>query len=391
MAGKQVGLDYFNDPANIGYLPTDPEIIARLQAGETIDLDGLMAESEVDTGDNMDVAPEGTDSAAAVKGDDAQAATGAVDPDAAQELAEAQGEDAESDGDEKGDGKAAGVATPSGKGVIPYAVLKGTRERAERLQQSLAQAQARIAELEAGGGGAAQDVGSLEEVQGSIGELESMIGDLDPDENPESRKLVETMGKALRGLTAQVAHIAGRIQHQDESAQTAQKETTAEAMAEVPSLLLWQAKHPQVFDQAINIDDALRALPAWRGKPMAERFAEVARQVRMAMPDAPIAPNDPAFQPATNALPTKESVELAAAKKLAAAEQTEKALTLSDLQGGAAGEVDGSSNLSRLENASSTELAAMMAGMSGDKLDEFLANLGRPQPRAPFSARARTG
>lgn len=93
---------------------------------------------------------------------------------------------------------------------------------------------------------------------------------------------------------------------------------------EVPELLSWQTNPDQtMFTAAVQMDNYLRAQPAWANKPQAERFAEVVRRVKQ---DAGLS-EQPAKQ--------RQQIDPKAAVQAAVqAAPRRKPASLSDLTGG---------------------------------------------------------
>jgi hypothetical protein len=93
---------------------------------------------------------------------------------------------------------------------------------------------------------------------------------------------------------------------------------------EVPELLSWQTNPNQtMFTAAVQMDNYLRAQPAWANKPQADRFAEVVRRVKQ---DAGISEQ-----------PTKQRQQIdpkAAVQAAVQAAPRRKPASLSDLTGG---------------------------------------------------------
>lgn len=84
---------------------------------------------------------------------------------------------------------------------------------------------------------------------------------------------------------------------------------------ENPDLLAWQydPTAQEKLVRAIEYDRALQADPDWRGKPMAERFAEVAKRTKAAFGEAPAATPTPTPSAAAPAAPQKDPAAVIAA------------------------------------------------------------------------------
>lgn len=391
-----VDLEYFNKPENLAALPTDPEILAKLMAGEQIELDAAGgSEDETPAGDDMDVAqPEQGEAAPQPAAGMAQAegAAAAAPKDSTGKEQGPEGNQEAEPGEQAGE--RAGVATPSGKGVIPYAVLKDARAKAaqaDQLASQLAEAQAQIQALQQGRGSAAAP--TMQEFEASLAQLEQAASDLDPDENPQSHQIVTAVATALKSMRATVHALDARAAREDQQQQLTVQQRVQAEIDSIPTLSLWQSSQPEIFERAIDIDAALRALPAWANRPTLERFAEAMRQTVLAVPTAPVVQGDQFLLPASpstnrDSKPDPKAVQVAAARALEAAAGKDSAVTLSDLRGGASGDVQGN-NLSRLETASPQDIHGMMDQMNEQQLNEFLSGLGQPKARATLGGRAR--
>jgi hypothetical protein len=103
-----------------------------------------------------------------------------------------------------------------------------------------------------------------------------------------------------------------------------------EVIDQVPDLLAWQHDEASQdkFARAVEYDNALRADPDWKGKPVTERFAEAARRVRAAT-----AAQGPAPAPSPTPAPAPAGTRTDPAAAIADA-PTDGPKGLSDLRGG---------------------------------------------------------
>lgn len=170
----------------------------------------------------------------------------------------------------------AGVATKDGKHVLPFAVLKETREgkqvaeaKAAALAERNAALEAELAQVKAGKASVIADIPAH-----SDEEIERAATDF-----PE---LAATMrnNNLLRATVMQMSERMAALQ-QPAPAQTQpdQGDPIQDLIDQHPLLARWQAKGGGVWQDCIDTDKALRDDPAWATKPMAERFAEVQRRV----------------------------------------------------------------------------------------------------------------
>lgn len=223
----------------------------------------------------------------------------------------------------------AGVATRDGKHVIPFSVLEATRtarQAAEAQAQQLAnelqqlrEANQRLQEQVSAGAGAKQDqadsqAAALQRV--SQEKIESVRIDF-----PELAEQMEARNALIDSMQAMQQRLEQIAATRPQPAATQQPDTATlqELIDQRPLLAQWQAKGGVAWREAVARDNALQSDPAWATKPMAERFAEVERQLaaefgiavpapapRAAAPSAQpaAAAQQPNQQPKPAALPT---------------------------------------------------------------------------------------
>jgi hypothetical protein len=253
--------------------------------------------------------------------------------------------------------KVAGVASKDGTRVLPYSALQAERREArhersarQRAEAELAAAQQQIADLKAGKTPPAEEIDPLSDEA-----LASAAMDV---------PIVGELGKALRKTREELAELKGKAA----PAKTAEpepevdiEEVVQEAIDTVPLLSEWQASDPEKFARAKEIDRVTAASPKWKDKPIADRFAYVAKQVA---DEYDIQTEDPS--PPTKSTPSRADPKDVISKVARAAPNT-----LSDFKGGA---VDPHSD--RLERMPVQKALARMQNMSDDEIDEHLARLG---------------
>lgn len=176
------------------------------------------------------------------------------------------------------------IASKNGKHVIPYEVLEQERRNNQALQEQVQQLEKAAAEraklqklLEANGISADADPDDL-----SVEQIEQLAEDF-----PE-------IGKALTGIVNKINKF-----EQAEAAKQAVVDTPdplQAALQAVPELVTWNNEDPDRMAFAISVDERLQHDPAWKEKPLQERFAEAARRTRLAFNDEP--PAEPAEKPA---------------------------------------------------------------------------------------------
>ena len=165
------------------------------------------------------------------------------------------------------------ILAKSGQHTIPYEVLEQARNEAKQLREQLAQSQQAQAERD--------KLAAVLEQNGI--ELDTS----DPDSIDVAA--IEELAQDYPDLGKPLAAIARKLQKLEQPAQPAINPVEA-ALQAVPDLVSWREKDQDRFDFALTIDDKLQADPAWSNKPLAERFAEVARRTKLAFGDEVEAP-----------------------------------------------------------------------------------------------------
>ncbi|MFL9704652.1 hypothetical protein [Aeromonas veronii] len=169
------------------------------------------------------------------------------------------------------------ILAKSGQHTIPYEVLEQARNETKQLREQLAQAQQAKAERD--------KLQALLEKNG-----------IDPSVDPDdiSQEELEQLAQDYPDLGKSIAAIARKLQKLEPQAAPQQVQPVANpveaALQAVPDLAAWRDGDQDRFDMALTIDDKLQADPAWSNKPLAERFAEVARRTKLAFGDEVEAP-----------------------------------------------------------------------------------------------------
>ncbi|MEH8118749.1 hypothetical protein Q7I37_14440 [Aeromonas allosaccharophila] len=177
-----------------------------------------------------------------------------------------------------------GVAEPekvilakSGQHTIPYEVLEQARNEAKQLREQLAQSQQAQAERD--------KLQALLEKNG-----------IDPSVDPDSisKEELEQLAQDYPDIGKALMAVASKLDKLEPQAAPQQAQPVANpvqaALQAVPDLAAWRDGDQDRFDMALTIDDKLQADPAWSNKPLAERFAEVARRTKLAFGDEVEAP-----------------------------------------------------------------------------------------------------
>ena len=268
--------------------------------------------------------------------------------------------------DDKGDEKDAdGVLAADGKHILPYGVLKGTREA-----QAQAEGRAREAEetaktlreenerLKAGG---AVDAGKAADTADRIATLREQADAI--------RETLPAMAEMFDTLIEEIETTRGKLVAHDTRAQEEQAAAVGEVKTRVrtaidsnPTLALWEAESPEAFNKAVDFDEVLKADPRWKGKSFEDRFAHAVKLTLVDMPDAPLPKN----------APTNKEVKERADKVLRDAGDV-TVTSLSDLPGGAS---PGGNPLENIEAIPAAALANQMAKMSDAQLQDFIAKHG---------------
>ena len=164
------------------------------------------------------------------------------------------------------------VMAKNGQHTIPYEVLEQARNETKQLREQLAQAQ---------------------QAQVERDKLQALLekNGIDPSVDPDdiSQEELEQLAQDYPDLGKSIAAIARKLQKLEPQAAPQQVQPVANpvqaALQAVPDLAAWRDGDQDRFDMALTIDDKLQADPAWSNKPLAERFAEVARRTKLAFGD----------------------------------------------------------------------------------------------------------
>lgn len=261
----------------------------------------------------------------------------------------------EQDGAANGAGKSEDEEEPvvlnkSGKGVIPYATVKGLRVENATLKEQLDSLQKAAAELESlkQQRADAKTPGKRSEIQEK---LKAHIAVMNED-FPEVGNSLESVNELITDMSAELEAMRNEQQARAEADKAAKEKSVAEQVTEAkdnnPDLSHWEASDPEAWDEALKQDEILRTNAKWREKSYPERFVEVVRRVRAVMPEA-TQPNKPKSAEQTRA-DAKAKLENAPARQ---------PTTLSDVPGGA----DPASERDKLENLSPLELVQRLTKM----------------------------
>ncbi|MJK45453.1 hypothetical protein DM680_24920 [Salmonella enterica subsp. diarizonae] len=254
-----------------------------------------------------------------------------------------------------------GILTRDGKHVIPYDVLEAERAEKQRLTQRYEQ--------------------QLAEEQRKIDLLTSQIkqAGMTPDPLPEDARISDEqiakiredypeMADVLTLIARKYDYLQAQIQKEQPQRQVEEQDNSAAvaALNATPDLAEWQRSDPDKFAIAVHLDEKLQNDPAWKDKPLTERFAEVARRTRAAYgetPSHPVVEQD------------NHEVLAVAAEKVAKADAAATVVpdSPSDLGNSAAVPQD---KFEQLLGASYADAEAVMSGMSDADIDAILEKLG---------------
>ncbi len=257
-----------------------------------------------------------------------------------------------------------GIATKSGKGIIPYNVLATERERRQQAEQALQQMQQRLNDMTQQTAGARQEAS---EVQFSDEDLAQISEDF-----PAVGKLFNALQAKLSATEAQLQQIREIELQRAEAEEATQRRAVNEAMDDNPALLFWRDKEPGLFDEAVRIDAQLQTNPRFSHLTLSDRFAKVVNAMEAIYGPTEL-PAEYQTRPVaqTPAKPQVSEKELAERAKevVAKASSTGRPRTLSDMPGGVAPISDDQ----KMESMNTSELADMFANKSPDEINALLA------------------
>jgi hypothetical protein len=254
-----------------------------------------------------------------------------------------------------------GVQTKDGGHIIPYSVLERERDRAARAEQT---AQALAEQLQQLQAGKPADSGEAA-VELSAEDLAQLDQDL------------PGVAKNIRALMGKIENLTGTVQalqqNQEADAQVEQQSAQDVINAQIaanPDLKAWhdakfaaEKPDPTLWDQAADFDAVLRESPAWKDKPVAERFAKVAELVKATVPTS-----QAKASPATPAqLKVQADAALAAAGGTAALPRSS-----SDIPGGSAPPTD---EVAAMLGKTGPQLTAEFMNMTPDQIEARLNRL----------------
>lgn len=257
------------------------------------------------------------------------------------------------------------IETKQGKPVIPYAVLATERERRHAAEQAVESLRKELdalsAKVEQPGTQANEPESEATHDLLSEEKLAAMA-----DEFPEIGNVLKALSAKTRALDDQLAKVSEFENARVEQEQKRLMDEVQEAIDSNPTLRYWQAENPQMWGEAVRLDEMIKANPANQSQTLSERFEKVVVAIealygKADLPDA----YKPEKAPDT-------SIEQVAAKAKAAVEKvgTFKPKTLSDMPGGT---TPPTTERERIETMSPHELQRLMDSMDADQLAAFIA------------------
>ena len=164
------------------------------------------------------------------------------------------------------------VLSKDGKNVIPYEVLAQQREETKRLREENEQLRAVAAERD--------KLAAKLEKEG-ISLTDDQIADLSPEQLEELAEDYPGIATVIKMLSAKLNAIESTSRQS-----TPATNPVEAALNAVPDLVAWKDGDEDRFSFAVTVDQKLQSDPAWKDKPLNERFAEAAKRTRAAFGDA---------------------------------------------------------------------------------------------------------
>lgn len=183
------------------------------------------------------------------------------------------------------------VLSKDGKNVIPYEVLAQQREETKRLREENEQLRAVAAERD--------KLAAKLEKEG-ISLTDDQIADLSPEQLEELAEDYPGIAPVIKMLSAKLNAIESTSRQS-----TPATNPVEAALNAVPDLVAWKDGDEDRFSFAVTVDQKLQSDPAWKDKPLNERFAEAAKRTRAAFGDATAATPAKAAEQAAPSAKTK--------------------------------------------------------------------------------------
>lgn len=255
------------------------------------------------------------------------------------------------------------VLAKDGKHVIPYAVLAGARERAERAEALAAEQAREIEKLKAEEQAESKTTEVLSE-----DELEALAVD-----SPTLAKVLKTQQDTIKNLAGTVTELKTSAEQEKGREMAAMQAEIQVAIDGIPTMLAWQNdKDKTLWNEAARIDRVLRDSPRFSDVSFAERFKVVGKMTCEVLGIE--IPED--LQDKKPETPKSDKPKLTDAEIMAAAEAKLKGKaipkSLSDIPGGG---IPAADERDRVEQMSAAELGNKMMGMTKEQLESYLSTL----------------
>jgi hypothetical protein len=331
--------------------------------------------------DHPEDIPEGTDIEALVAGGsvaksveqvtdetgESSASSGAVGEGKSAEVGESKTQ-AET---QQGDAKPV-IQSKNGKHSIPYSVLESERAQRQAAEAAQQQLQDRLTALEQ----------QLRSGNSTPSEGATEAPDLSDDEITQISEDFPSTGKALKALMARVETLNQQllsVQQAEGNRRQVEKQTASNTVQEAidnnSTLSYWQAQDPEMFAEAVKLDNQLKANPRNRALSFDERFQKVVTGMEAIYGPTEL-PEEYRQQAAKEATPaavsnTKQATNVAAAanKAIAEAQTSSRVKTLSEIPGGVPPETD---EITQLGTMSAQDLGNKFMKMDMNQLSALL-------------------
>ena len=343
-------------------VPSLDELEQLAEAGETGELDeNLLASADVV--DPADAEAIGGDEEVVIAGrddtDDEKSEGKDEGEDDEKSESESKGDEGESEskgdgkGDEKPESKPDGILTRDGKHVIPFDVLKTTRDE-------LAQAQAEAAELRAKleqEAAAEAEKAATSEVEAKIAELQERVNKAKSEYDDEDvAEVVEPLQIAIDALEREreLMQRTAAIEAQAQAQAATVEQDIQNAIDNSPAMSLWASEQGEMYQRATKLHDTLMATdPAYQAMSWDDRFKELPQKMAAIYSDVK--------------LPDDTDTAVAKAKREAGRER--KVATLSDMPAGEAPIVDKDNSLAA---KSGVDLLDQFDGLTEEQIEAAL-------------------
>lgn len=310
--------------------------------------------------------PAKTDPATDISTDPAATATPAKDEKQGEEATQAVKQEVSQEGDQEADG----ILAKDGKNIIPFSTLKSARERAAQAEQLVRDHEAQIAELKAaiaGNQGAKQGESARTTTDTVLEGLTDEDRAILAEDYPTILKAIDAAAANIAALQSQMKPVVEQSQVAVQERERSAAESVQDAIDSVPKLAHIQSSNSEAFDLAKRFDAQLKDLPAWKDKPLQERFSKVAEMVESAL--------GPIELPNRSATPTAADLAAAAKAKAEAAAKATKTSVPTSLSEFAAGEPAATDEQQAAEQMSQLQLAEKFSRMSPDQMDAYFSTL----------------